>query len=59
VVFSLAAVIALIGFVLSLALRNFRYSAEGVRNDAAAPGVLEAASSRTDESPVGATSSDR
>jgi len=59
VVFSLAAVIALVGFVLSLALRNFRYSAEGVRNDAAAPGVLGAASSRADESPVGATSSDR
>ncbi len=34
VVFGLTALVSAVGFLLSLGLRNFRYSAEGVRSDA-------------------------
>lgn len=42
VVFGITAAVSLVGFLLALGLRNFRYSAEGVRSDTAAGPSAEA-----------------
>jgi MFS family permease len=59
VVFGLAAVISLVGFGLSLALRNFRFTAEGVRNGAPTTEPTTPGLARPEETPVALRPTDR
>jgi MFS family permease len=51
-VFGLAAAVSIIGFVLSLTLRNFRYSAEGIRDDAPSARAGPTPVGRPEETPA-------
>jgi len=58
-VFGLGAAVSLIGFLLSLTLRNFRYSAEGIRDDAPSGRASPGPAGRPEETPVASASLDR